>query len=383
MAHKTMNSKKLLIIVMVAFIIIILGILLWQYRSRLSSSAADLTFSSPINLPYVLLYPNEDKSSQWVTYPQVPPGKHYTNVDDPTWAPNNNDYIIGSSTCASEQFGFTNKVVAGKPALMKVYLRAKCDQNHSACRLSLTSFGTSKGPMQKYLDITSNTWKPYYSVDFTGPYTQADVNNFMLKLSNTDSTNPVYVSQIYTLVYYQKTTPTPTPSIITSPKPPTATPTVTTSPSNKVSLYMSPSVGTYSIGQEFDAAIKVNPTNHGVTGVDVVSLNYPVDSLDVVSITPGQYYYKILPVNPPVANNGKITFSALYNTYPSGWGFTVATVKFKVKSQVLPSPSASKQVQVTFNFTPGSTTDCNVVLAGFTGQDKLEQVVNGVYTITR
>ncbi len=74
-------------------------------------------------------------------------------------------------------------------------------------------------------------------------------------------------------------------------------------------------------------------------------------------------------------DEGKISLSGIVT--PGGPGFTgtgtVATVSFKVLAEAEAAP-------VSFDFTPGATTDCNIAEHA-TGNDILNEVINGAYTL--
>ncbi len=144
-------------------------------------------------------------------------------------------------------------------------------------------------------------------------------------------------------------------------------------------LSLSPSSGSFSVGDVFDINILLNTSSAAVDGIDLNTLNYNAALLEVqdantsqagVQITAGS----LLPVNvvnSADAANGRISFSQL----GSGGGTfngsgTLATVRFRAK--------AVGTANVNFSFVLGNTADTNVASAG---TDLLTSVTNGSYII--
>lgn len=145
-------------------------------------------------------------------------------------------------------------------------------------------------------------------------------------------------------------------------------------------LSLSPSSGSYTVGNTFTVSIILDTEAQETSGVDIHYLNYNPSLLRVrdangsqpgVQISPGSLYPNT-PVNLVDTINGRIDFSqttAGGTTY-KGKG-TLATITFEVLSSGVAS--------VTFNFTPGSTIDTNVAADG---TDVLSSVTNGTYTLS-
>lgn len=144
-------------------------------------------------------------------------------------------------------------------------------------------------------------------------------------------------------------------------------------------LALSPAVQSVSIGQTFTADILLDTKGMAIDGVDIYSLRYNPAILEVqdantsvngVQISAGTLLANTL-TNTVNAANGTIQFSQVTtggSTY-TGSG-KLATITFKGK--------AVGTSLITFNFTPGKTSDTNV--AG-SGQDKLTSVTNGSYAV--
>lgn len=138
----------------------------------------------------------------------------------------------------------------------------------------------------------------------------------------------------------------------------------------------------YNVGDTFDADIMLDTGGVDVDGVDVYYLNYSPSLLEVQDAddgTPGVQIKKgdafdIYVGNSVDTSAGKISIAGIVN--PGGDPFNgvgkVATVTFKVL--------AKGKSSVNFDFTSGSTTDCNVAEHG-TGNDILGDVVNGSFIL--
>ena len=146
-------------------------------------------------------------------------------------------------------------------------------------------------------------------------------------------------------------------------------------------LAVSPTSNTVTVGSNFTVSVVLDTASQSVAGVDVYSLHFNPAVLQVVDadsgtsgiqITPGT----LMPVNQyNTVNNatGVIQFSQISST--SGTNFTgtgnLASITF--------TTIASGNSTLTFDFTPGSTTDCNVAVLY---SDVLTAVTNGSYTVS-
>ncbi|MCR4322720.1 MAG: cohesin domain-containing protein [Candidatus Azambacteria bacterium] len=145
-------------------------------------------------------------------------------------------------------------------------------------------------------------------------------------------------------------------------------------------LSMSPTTGTYQVGDIITTQIILNTQGASIEGVDVRYLNYNPALLEVqdknpftagVQITPGTLMPNTV-ANSVDASLGRITFSQVIsgnNTF-TGSG-VLATVQFRVLGQ--------GSTSVSFNFTPGNTADTNIASAG---ADILTLASHGTYTLT-
>ncbi len=148
---------------------------------------------------------------------------------------------------------------------------------------------------------------------------------------------------------------------------------------NAATLSLSPSSGSYTVGDTFEAQIILDTEGAETDGVDIHYLNYDPSLLEVqdanveqtgIQISPGTLYSNT-PLNSVDVTNGRIDFSqttAGGNTY-NGNG-VLATITFKVLSQ--------GTANIIFDFTLEETTDTNVASSG---QDVLTSVANGSYTL--
>ena len=144
-------------------------------------------------------------------------------------------------------------------------------------------------------------------------------------------------------------------------------------------LTLSPASGSYHVGDTITASIVLDAQGASVDGVDIYYLNYNPALLSVqdsngsvsgVQIVPGT----LMPTttaNIVDAGMGKIAFAQAV----SGGGYTGSGTLATVYFTALAAGTAS----VTFDFTSGNTTDCNVASGG---TDVLASVTNGAYTIT-
>ncbi len=145
-------------------------------------------------------------------------------------------------------------------------------------------------------------------------------------------------------------------------------------------LAVSPSSGSFSVGSFFTVDVLLNTGGAAIQGVDVDRLNYNRSLLEVqdantsqsgVQITAGS----LMPIN--IANSvdagsGKILFSQVVSGGQTFTGSgTLAQIRFKVK--------AAGTANVSFDFSPGNTSDTNVASSG---QDVLTAVINGSYILS-
>lgn len=148
-------------------------------------------------------------------------------------------------------------------------------------------------------------------------------------------------------------------------------------------LKLSPSSGAYSIGDTFGVQIFLDTQTTQIHGADIHFLNYNPALLEVVDDNPAVSGVQIMagnlmpvtPANTVDMTAGKIAFSQ--STAGGGLPFSnsgeqvFATIHFKVKG--------SGYASVTFDHTPGSTTDANVVSTK--GKEALTSVVNATFTL--
>ncbi|MFA5127882.1 MAG: cohesin domain-containing protein [Patescibacteria group bacterium] len=98
------------------------------------------------------------------------------------------------------------------------------------------------------------------------------------------------------------------------------------------SLYLSPSSGTYQVGQNFSVNVYVNSTDQAMNTVGA-SLRYSPDSLTVKSISTGGSFINLW-IQKPVYNNSKGTINFEGGVFTPGYkgnGGKVATIIFQVK----------------------------------------------------
>lgn len=135
-------------------------------------------------------------------------------------------------------------------------------------------------------------------------------------------------------------------------------------------LSLSPTTGSYSVGDTFDLQVILNTGSDQTTAVDVI-LNYDPTLVQVQTITEGALLSTYL--GESIDNTqGRAAISAVASD-PSevfqGQG-TFATFTFQAQ--------ASGTAAITFDFTPAAVNDCNVAYAG---SDMLVAVTNGNYQI--
>jgi len=143
-------------------------------------------------------------------------------------------------------------------------------------------------------------------------------------------------------------------------------------------LSLSPSSGTYTVGETFDVEIRLNTGTDETDGTDVHFLRFS-SSLEVVDADAGKTGTQIRAgslytntIKNSVNNTaGTIDFSQTTSggAHYTGSG-TLATITFEVKS--------SGTANVDFDFISGSTDDTNVASAG---NDVLTKVTDGSYTL--
>lgn len=143
---------------------------------------------------------------------------------------------------------------------------------------------------------------------------------------------------------------------------------------SSATLALSPSTGTFTLNTPFDIGIYLNTNGAKVDGVDV-KLNYEPAKLEAQTITPETSIFPDFPTKTINATEGKITISAtaaVGSPYSNNSPTKIATIRFK--------PLIAGSTQITFDFTAGATTDCNVV-ENQTNLDILTAVTNGNYTL--
>lgn len=144
-------------------------------------------------------------------------------------------------------------------------------------------------------------------------------------------------------------------------------------------LSVSPSSQSVKAGDIFSVSVYLDTQGSSIDGVDLRYLNYNPKLLQVqdsgttqagIQISPGNLMPSTL-LNKVDQTAGRIAFSqvAAGGTKYKGSG-KLAVISFKALS--------AGNASLTFDYTPKSTTDSNVAMAG---SDALNAVVNGVYTI--
>lgn len=139
-------------------------------------------------------------------------------------------------------------------------------------------------------------------------------------------------------------------------------------------LALSPASGTFNQGCNFSLNITLNTNGAQTDGTDAIVL-YDTSRFSATSISQGTLYPDY-PGNSIDDNAGKVIVSGLASVDKaySGAG-TLATVNFLVKQT-----AQAGVAQITFNFTPGSTTD-SIVAERSTTSNILGSVTNGSYTV--
>jgi hypothetical protein len=137
-------------------------------------------------------------------------------------------------------------------------------------------------------------------------------------------------------------------------------------------LSLSPTAQTVGLNQTFTVNVNLDTAGGRVDGVDIYSLHFSPSVLQVVQVLPGNLFANTV-VNSVNNSTGVISFAqtSAGGTYFSGSG---------VLAQITFRSMARGSSNVTFDFTPGSTTDTNVTYQGI---DQLSAVTNAKYTVTR
>ena len=147
-------------------------------------------------------------------------------------------------------------------------------------------------------------------------------------------------------------------------------------------LSLSPTSGTYEVGQNVSVDILLNTENTPIDGVDIHYLNFDPTVVEVkdqdsgapgAQIAPG-HLMPITLANSVDSAKGQVTFSQVTN---GGAKFTnnepqvLATVMMRILK--------SGPLDLNLSFTPGNTTDSNV--AALAGRDMLSSVVNSHFEV--
>ncbi|RLI52287.1 MAG: hypothetical protein DRP09_18290 [Candidatus Thorarchaeota archaeon] len=135
-------------------------------------------------------------------------------------------------------------------------------------------------------------------------------------------------------------------------------------------LHLSPSSGTYNVGQEFNVQIHIDTGGQSVDGADVV-LRYDPCALEVQDITAGDTFSGHSQSTCP--ETGEIEISGSGQAPFNGSG-TLGTVRFRVVAGNTPS---GLQVQ----FRPANTTDSNIAETN-TNNEILGSVGNAMFNLT-
>ncbi len=146
-------------------------------------------------------------------------------------------------------------------------------------------------------------------------------------------------------------------------------------------LSLSPSSGTYSVGDTVTLNVLLNTQGTAIDGVDLRYLNYSASYFQIIDdsagitgtqITAGALLSSTV-INSVDTTNGRISFSQVATagtTFTNSSAQTLATIHAKV----LMAGSSG----FTFNFAYGNTSDTNVAAGG---ADVLSSVTNGSYTL--
>ena len=141
-------------------------------------------------------------------------------------------------------------------------------------------------------------------------------------------------------------------------------------PARAATLALSPVSGSYTVGQNFSLTVNLNTQGANTDGVDLHYLRFNKTYLELKSATPGALYANTL-TNVIDNVNGTYNFSQVSSggAHYNGSG-VLLTLNFQAK--------AIGTAVVSFDFTVGSSLDCNVAVVG---ADVLGAVTNGSYTI--
>lgn len=143
---------------------------------------------------------------------------------------------------------------------------------------------------------------------------------------------------------------------------------------SSATLALSPSAGSFALGTPFDVGIYLNTNGAKVDGVDV-KLIYEPAKLEAQQITPVTSIFPDFPTKRIDAAASKITISATATAgspYSNTTPTKIASITFK--------PLTSGTTTVKFDFTPGATTDSNVV-ENQTNLDILTSVTDATYSL--
>lgn len=145
---------------------------------------------------------------------------------------------------------------------------------------------------------------------------------------------------------------------------------VTPSQALAATMELNPAQDTVAVGESFDVTVDLSLDGESITGVDAL-LNFDKNVLQVTSVTKGTVFADV--IKSYDNSGGTISISGFNSTDAVTVDGTIATVTFKA--------NAAGSGSVTFDYTAGSKVDSNV--AEFqTGNDILEDVTNGTYTVT-
>lgn len=139
-------------------------------------------------------------------------------------------------------------------------------------------------------------------------------------------------------------------------------------------LSLNPATGSFTTGCSYSANIVLDTAGAQTDGVDAV-IDYDPSRYTITSLTKGTLY----PDYPALDyQNSKISISGIAaptQPYSNSGGATFATINFTI-----PQNAPTGAANLNFEFSPGSTTQSNVVQTGTIAQ-LLSNVVNGNYTI--
>lgn len=137
------------------------------------------------------------------------------------------------------------------------------------------------------------------------------------------------------------------------------------------SLSLSPASGSYALGDTFELRVILDTQGVETDGVDLHYLRFDQSVLKINSAGPGTLYGNTL-TDMIDNNSGTYDFSqtALGGSHYNGSG-TLVSLTFEVLG--------SGTGNIAFDYTSGSSLDCNVAAAG---SDILSGVTNGIYTLT-